>query len=104
VDSMVDEERIVTLTGYLRVLITLEKSVQSTSLAFTRSAIEIKQNTVYFQIVNLAVGEERIVMLKEGLYTVRAHIGDLYSEWANTEIKNGTVTSRIFHFGSEPSK
>jgi hypothetical protein len=102
---MVDEIRVVTLTGYLKVSITLDDSAASINLAYTRTGFEITQEgTGFYDIVNLPAGEERITTLKEGLYRVRGFIGKLSSEWVNTEIKNGEVTSRIFHFGRESSK
>lgn len=101
---MADEVRVVTPIGYLKVEITVEEVAASTSLAFTRTGIEINQEGAFYENIILAIGEDRLITLKEGLYKVRAFIGKLYSEWVNTEIKNGELTSRIFHFGKASTK
>jgi hypothetical protein len=99
------EERVVTPTGYLKVLITIDETAASSMLAFTRTGVLINQkDTSSYETVILNVGVEQVVALREGLYQVRAFLGKLVSEWVNTEIKNGEMTSKIFHFGRESTK
>ena len=50
------------------------------------------------------VGVEQVVALKGGLYQIHAFLGKLESVSVNIEIKNGEVTSKIFHFGRESTK
>jgi hypothetical protein len=98
------EERIVTPTGFLRVLISLDKNLENEELAFTFSAIEITQPDLFpsaAKRIPVNIGQRQIIALRAGLYRVRALLGSMSSDFANTEIKTGEITSKIFHFGSE---
>jgi hypothetical protein len=99
------EKRIITPTGFLKVLITIDDTAASSSLAFIRTGVEIfQEGSSFYENISLRVGEERVVALREGVYKVRAFLGKLESDWTNTEIKTGELTSRIFHFGRESTK
>jgi hypothetical protein len=99
------EERVVTPTGYLKILITIDETAASSSLAFTRTGILINQESQSsIESILISIGVEEIIPLREGLYKVRAFLGKLTSDWANAEIKNGEITSKIFHFGRESTK
>jgi hypothetical protein len=98
------EERVVTPTGYLKILITVDEPAASSILAFTRTGVLIRQEGVIGEFVSLRVGVEEIVALREGLYEIRAILGRLESDWINAEIKTGEMTSKIFHFGRKSTK
>ena len=101
------EKTITTPTGFLKVKITLDDSLKSEELAFVYSAIQFVPQGVEMpktQTTPIPTGESRILVLKEGLYTVRAILGSLESEWVNTEIKTGEITARVFHFGKKQAK
>ena len=93
-------EVIVTPTGFLKAQITLDKAVSTERISFSRSGIEVHSGNI-IDWVPLAVGDAQIITLKPALYRIRAVLGALYSEWVNTEIKEGEVTIRTFHFGKK---
>jgi hypothetical protein len=95
-------EETVTPTGFLKTMIRLEKAVQVDNLAFARSGIFISGGEMRRgEWVSMSVGEFQVIPLRPGLYAIVATLGALSSDPVNTEIKEGEVTTRIFHFGKK---
>ena len=95
-----DEMKIITPTGYLKIKITVDESVKTLDLGLTRTGVEIYNlDSNYVQFVPIPLSNERIVSLREGSYKVRAIVGEIVSEWAKADVKAGETPSRIFHFG-----
>jgi len=94
------DNRILTLTGTLKVLISTEDNSLTSKSISGKSKLQIKSmERDKIDIKPMKVNEETVFLLKNGLYKIRAVLDNLESQWEYVEIKNGETKTKIFHFG-----
>jgi len=97
---MPEKKEVVTSAGFLEIMIEVEKTVTSASLAYVSTIVYLySPSTKSSERIPVRIDSSQTIVLKPGKYIVTAYLGSLSSKEIPIEVKEGQIERLVFHFG-----